>query len=234
MQAPIDTSSPSLARAYDYLLGGRANFAADRALAGRLQALYPRVSEVLSLSRTHTTAAVLHLSSTGVSQFIDIGAGLPTRPAVHEAALRGRRDARVIYVDRDPAVVSHAAALLPTGARAIEGDLAEPEALLWTLRPLIDFSRPCCIVLSLVLQALDPALAQAVTGVLTTALAPGSYLIVSCGAGEAGRLPDTVSGAGLSADEFHSLFAGLDLLPQVPGAVAPDPGLLLFGIGRTP
>lgn len=233
MQA-IDTSSPSLARAYDYLLGGRANFAADRALADRLQALYPRIRELLSSARTHTETAVIHLSRSGVDQFVDIGAGLPTRPAVHEAALRHQRGAAVVYIDRDPTVVSHAAALLPAGVRVIHGDLAEPEALLWDLGPLVDFSRPACLVLSLVLQALDPGLARAVTGILVKALAPGSYAVLSCGAGEAGRLPDAVSGAGLPPEGFGLFLAGLDVLPPVPGAGPADPGLLHFGIGRKP
>jgi hypothetical protein len=230
----IDTASPSLARAYDYLLGGRANFAADRALADRLQARYPRIRELLSEARTHTATAVLHLSRSGVDQFVDIGAGLPTRPAVHQAALRHRREASVVYVDRDPTVVSHAAALLPAGIRVIEGDLAEPEALLWDLGSLVDFSRPACLVLSLVLQALDPGLARAVTGVLVKALAPGSHLVLACGAGEAGRLPDAVSGAGLTLEGFGSFLAGLDALPAVPGTGPVDPGLLHFGIGRKP
>jgi len=169
-----------------------------------------------------------------VDQFVDIGAGLPTRPAVHEAALRHQRGAAVVYIDRDPTVVSHAAALLPAGVRVIHGDLAEPEALLWDLGPLVDFSRPACLVLSLVLQALDPGLARAVTGILVKALAPGSYAVLSCGAGEAGRLPDAVSGAGLPPEGFGLFFAGLDVLPPAPGAGPADPGLLHFGIGRKP
>lgn len=233
MQA-IDTSSPSLARAYDYLLGGRANFAADRALAGRLQGLYPRIRELLSSARTHTATAVLHLSRSGVDQFVDIGAGLPTRPAVHEAALRHQRGAAVVYIDRDPVVVSHARALLPARIRVIQGDLAEPEALLWDLGPLVDLSRPACLVLSLVLQALDPGLAQAVTGVLVKALAPGSCLVLACGAGDAGRLPDAISGAGLMPEGFGSFLVGLDVLPPAPGAGPVDPGLLHFAIGRKP
>jgi hypothetical protein len=226
----VDTSTPSLARAYDHLLGGRANFAADRSLAARLSQLYPRTSALLSLSRTYTATAVAACAAGGVAQFIDVGCGLPTSPAVHEAALRARREARVVYVDRDPAVVAHAAALVPRTVRVIEGDLAEPEALLWSMRPLLDLSRPACLVLALVVQALpDAGLARAVVDVLVRGLAPGSCLIMTAGHGDDGRLPDGVTGASLAERDFESFFAGLDLLP--PGVEA---GLVLRCTGRKP
>ena len=248
----VDTSSPSLARAYDYLLGGRANFTADRALGGRLRALYPATSQVLSLSRAFLASSVADLAREGVDQFIDIGCGLPTRPAVHEAVLRARPGARVVYVDRDPAVVAHATALLspvppPGQVRFIAGDLAEPEAVCWALRPLVDLTRPACLSLALVVQALEPGLARAVVGVLIRALAPGSHVILTCGHGAAGRLPDTISGAGLEAQDAAAFLAGLDIRPpgveqlprlhRNPGA-APEasdqPGLVLCAVGRKP
>jgi hypothetical protein len=216
----VDTSTPSLARAYDYLLGGRANFTADRALAGRLRPLYPAASQVLSLSRAFVASSVADLARDGIDQFIDIGCGLPTRPSIHEAALRARPGARVAYVDRDPGVVSHAAALLsriprPAQVRVIEGDLAEPEALAWSLRPFVDLARPACLTLALVVQALDPGLARAVAGVLIRELAPGSYVVFTCGHGAAGRLPDAASSAGLEARDVTAFLAGLD--PLAPG-----------------
>jgi len=240
----IDTSTPTLARAYDYLLGGRAHFAADRSLAGRVQDMYPHARTLLSLSRTFRASAAASLAGGDVSQFIDVGCGLPTAPATHQSALSARRDARVVYVDRDPAVVSHVAALLPpvrppAQVRVIEGDLAEPEALLWSLRAALDLSRPACLVLGLVLQVLDLGTARAVVGVLTRALAPGSYVIVTCGAGDAGRLPDAVSGAGLTRTDVESFLAGLEL--QEPGvrlepaeSGSAEPGLLLCAVGRKP
>jgi hypothetical protein len=240
----IDTSTPTLARAYDYLLGGRANFAADRGLAGRLQDMYPQARTLLSLSRTFHAAAASSLARSGVSQFIDVGCGLPTTPATHEAVLGARPDARVVYVDREPAVVSHAAALLPAVrppalVRVIEGDLAEPEALLWSLRPVLDFTRPVCLVLGLVLQVLDPGTARAVVWVLTRGLAPGSYVVVTCGDGDAGRLPDAAGGSGLTAQDVESFLAGLEV--QAPGvrlepaeSGSAGPGLVLCAIGRKP
>jgi O-methyltransferase involved in polyketide biosynthesis len=240
----IDTSTPTLARAYDYLLGGRANFSADRGLAGRLQDMYPRTRTLLSLSRTFHATAAASLAGSGVSQFIDVGCGLPTAPATHQAVLSACRDARVVYVDRDPAVVSHVAALLPAvrppaRVRVIEGDLAEPEALLWSLRPALDFTRPVCLVLGLVLQVLDPGTARAVVWVLTRELAPGSYVVVTCGAGDAGRLPDAVAGRGLTASDVESFLGGLEV--QAPGvrlepaeSGSAEPGLLLCAVGRKP
>jgi SAM-dependent methyltransferase len=240
----IDTSTPTLARAYDYLLGGRANFAADRGLAGRVQEMYPRARTLLSLSRTFQATAAASLARSGVTQFIDVGCGLPTAPATHEAARGAGAAARVVYVDRDPAVVAHAAALLPpvrppAQLRVIEGDLAEPEALLWSLRPVLDFTRPACLVLGLVLQVLDSGTARAVVTVLTRALVPGSYVIVTCGAGDAGRLPDAVAGTGLTEQDVESFLAGLEV--QAPGvrlepaeSGSAEPGLLLCAVGRKP
>lgn len=226
----VDTSTPSLARAYDHLLGGRANFAADRSLAARLNQLYPRTPALLSLSRAYTATAVAACAAGGVAQFIDVGCGLPTSPAVHEAALGARREARVVYVDRDPAVVAHAAALVPPPVRVIEGDLAEPEALLWSMRPLLDLSRPACLVLALAVQALpDLGLARAVVDVLVRGLAPGSHLIMTAGHGDDGRLPDAATRASMAERDFEYFFTGLDLLP--PGIEA---GLVLRGTGRKP
>jgi hypothetical protein len=223
----LDISTPNIARAYDYLLGGGANFAADRALAGRLQTLYPRTRELLLSSRTYLADSIGYVARQGVDQYLDVGSGLPTRPNTHETARRILPLARVVYVDSDPAVVRHANSLVPSGVRFLEGDLAEPEALLGALPGLVDLSRPACLVLTMVLQVLDLGTARAVAGVLVRALAPGSYLVLSVGAGEDGRLPDAVSPGGFTAEDVTSFFGGLDLVP--PGIHQGD---LLCGIGR--
>ncbi len=224
----LDTSTPNLARAYDYLLGGEGNFAADRALAGRLLPLYPGLPDLLSASRAYVAAAVTRIARQGVHQYLDIGAGLPTKPATHQAARAAIPAARVCYVDRDPEVIAHARPLLPAGVRFLHGDLAEPEALLAeiTAGRLIDLTRPVCLVLGLVLQTLEPGTARAVVGVLVRAVPPGSYLVLTAGAGEAGRLPDSIAPAGFTEPDMASFFAGLDLLP--PGIEA---GEVLRGIG---
>jgi S-adenosyl methyltransferase len=221
----LDTSAPNLARAYDYLLGGGANFAADRSLAGRLTALYPRAPELLSLSRTFLADSLSGIASQGVGQYVDVGAGLPTRPSTHSVVLGAVRGARVVYVDNDPVVVQHAAALIPPGVRAVEGELSEPEALLG----LLDLSRPSCLILTMVLQVLDPGTARAVVGVLVRALAPGSFVVISVGAGEEGRLPDAVAPGGFTPEDMTSFFAGLELVP--PG-IQPGPVLCATGVKR--
>jgi hypothetical protein len=118
-------------------------------------------------------------------------------------------------VDRDPAVIAHGSALVPAGVRYVQGDLAEPEAILASgdLTGFIDFSRPACLVLTLVLHVLDPGTARAVVGVLVRALAPGSYLVVTAGAGESVALPESVWPGKFTADDLASFFAGLDQVP---------------------
>lgn len=237
----MDARTPNLARAYDYLLGGSANFTADRALAGRLLTLCPGTRDLLSISRTHLADSVAQAARGGVDQFVDIGSGLPTWPSVHEAARGQLPGARVVYVDRDPAVVAHAAPGVPAGVRVIEGDLAEPEALLWALRPLADLARPACLVLAMVLQTLEVGTARAVTGVLIRALAPGSRVVITIGEGDSGRLPDAAGAQALSAADMESFLGGLDPLP--PGVrrmtvagndLAGDDLAVLCAVGRKP
>ena len=226
----LDTRTPSVARAYDYLLGGEASFAADRALAGQLTALYPRLADVLISSRTQAADAVARIARQGVDQYLDVGSGLPTRPSTHAAARTALPAARVVYVDRDPAVVAHVIDLVPPGVRYCGGDLTEPEALLDTLTGVIDFARPVCLVLALVVQALEPGTARAVVGVLAKALPPGSYLVATVGAGDAGRLPDSVWPAAAAEADLAAYFGGLDLLPPGIGRH----GDVLCGVGLKP
>ena len=242
----LETSTPCLARACDYLLGGGASFAADRALAQRLMRMYPGLRTVLSASRRFAADAVAQVAGGGVDQYLDICAGLPTSPAPHETARAVHPAARFAYVDRDPAVVQHARALVPAGVRYLQGDLAEPEAILASgdLAGFIDFSRPVCLSLTLALQVLDPGTARAVCGVLLRALAPGSYLIATAAAGES-ALPDFTWSGRFTADDLASFFSGLDLVPPgvrlgpgQPGAGQPDPaqraGGALCAVGVKP
>ena len=225
----LDTSVPNLARAYDCLLGGGANFAADRSLAERVKELYPAAAEILSLSRTYQAASLASMANVGVAQYVDVGSGLPTRPSTHAVVRKIVPGARVAYVDRDPAVTGHLASLIPPGARAFEGDLAEPEALLDALGGFIDFTRPVGLVLAMVLQVLEPPTARAVAGVLIRALPPGSHVLITAGAGERGRLPDAVAPEGYEAADIAGFLAGLELLPPGIGQ-----GPILTATGRKP
>ncbi len=230
----LDTSTPSLARACDYLLGGNASFAADRALALRLEGLYPGLRPVLSSSRGFAAQAIAQIARGGVLQYLDLCSGLPTRPATHEAARAAQPSARVAYVDRDPTVVEHGRALVPAGVRYVAGDLAEPEAILASgdLAGFIDFSRPACLIVTLALQVLDPGTARAVCGVLVRALAPGSYLVATAATGES-ALPDFSWSGGFTAEDLASFFTGLELLPPgvLPGHGQPG-ALCAVGVKR--
>jgi SAM-dependent methyltransferase len=216
----LDTAAPSLARAWDYLLGGGASFAADRSLAKRLEALHPGLRELLAASRAYAARQVTTIARAGVDQYLDLGAGLPTRPSTHQAVRAIRPGARVAYVDRDPAVVEHGRALVPAGVRYVQGELAEPEAILSSgdLAGFIDFTRPVCLVATLALHVLDPGTARAVTTVLLRAVAPDSYLVCTLAPARSGGLPESVWQDTATPADLAALFAGLDLLP--PGVHA--------------
>jgi SAM-dependent methyltransferase len=199
-------------------------------MALRLEALYPEIREVLFSSRTYAADSITRIARTGVDQYLDVGSGLPTRPSAHETARVVVPAARVAYVDRDRAVTEHGRALVPAGVRFVEGDLAEPEAILASgdLAGFLDFSRPACLVLTLVVHVLDPGTARAVVGVLVRALAPGSYLVMTAAAEPSG-LPESVWPGHFTADDLGSFFAGLDLVP--PGV---KPGNVICATGVKP
>src|SRR3954452_19684747 len=181
----VDTSVPNIARMYDYYLGGKDNFQADRVAAEEIIRLVPAARTEAMTNRQFLRLAVRYLSmDAGISQFLDIGVGLPTQGAVHEVAREVSDGARVAYVDYDPVVVSHANALLtqPDRSVAVRGDLREPAALLAdpVIRGHLDFSRPVAVFLLAILHFVsagdDPA---QIIATIRDALAPGSYLVVS-------------------------------------------------------
>ena len=130
--AGFDPSTPNMARVYDYWLGGKDHYAADRAEGDRLLEIYPQLADLVQENRAFIIRAVTMAADLGISQFIDLGAGLPASPAVHQAARKVMPEARVAYVDTDPVVLSHARALLATsdGVTAAEADLHDPAAVL--------------------------------------------------------------------------------------------------------
>lgn len=113
--AGLDTTTPNVARIYDYLLGGKDNFAADRAAAGQLLAVIPDVAAIAADNRAFLGRAVRYLTGQGIRQFLDLGSGLPTRSNVHEVARQDAAGTRVVYVDYDPVVALHGKALLAPG-----------------------------------------------------------------------------------------------------------------------
>ena len=233
--APIElnTHLPHPARIYDYLLGGKTNFAADREMAELALSHMPELQVGARANRRFMVRAVRFLAGTGVRQFVDIGAGVPTSPNVHEVAQAVAPDARVVYVDNDPIVLVHGRALLagpgPGATAVVHADLRDTVALLGhpELTNVIDFDQPVAIllvaVLHLILDADDPG---GIVARMMEPAAPGSYLVLSHGARDLNEergaaLRKAISSHGtLSArrhEEVLRFFDGLDLVE--PGLV---------------
>ncbi|MBX6382341.1 MAG: SAM-dependent methyltransferase [Microbispora sp.] len=178
----IDVTVPSVARIYDYLLGGKDNFAVDRAAAEKLLELTPNAREGVRANRRFIRRAVTFMAREGIRQFLDIGAGLPTQENVHQVALREAPDSRVVYVDNDPTVLAHGRALLDGDGQTIvvDGDLREPEAILADPRinEHIDFGKPVGLLMVAVLHFI-PENAERIVATLRDRLAPGSAMALS-------------------------------------------------------
>jgi O-methyltransferase involved in polyketide biosynthesis len=220
--AGFDPSTPNMARVYDYWLGGKDHYAADRAEGDRLLEIYPQLADLVQENRAFIIRAVTMAADLGISQFIDLGAGLPASPAVHQAVRKVMPEARVAYVDTDPVVLSHARALLATsdGVTAAEADLRDPAAVLGHphLRAVIDPARPVCIILGAVLHFMGADAACAVTAGYVSLMAPGSYLIISCASLDDPELAKQLSAEYTSAtwhnhpaEVVESFFGGLEL-----------------------
>ena len=236
LPSEVDTSRPHPARMYDYFLGGKNHFAADRETAEKVLATAPTTRISARENRAFLGRAVRYLvAEAGIRQFLDIGTGLPTANNVHEVAQAVEPSARVVYADNDPLVLAHARALLtssPEGRTAyIQADLRDPAAILSspTVREVLDFSQPVALILVAVLHFVhDEFKPAAAIATLLDALPPGSYLAASHVTGEhlpaeAAATTRTYRSSGVplqvrDSDEFAALaFSGLELVP--PGVV---------------
>ncbi|QFZ21640.1 SAM-dependent methyltransferase [Saccharothrix syringae] len=230
----IDTTVPSVARSYDYLLGGAHNLAVDRAMAEKVVAALPGTRDLVRLNRAFLRRAVTHLVGCGVRQFLDIGSGIPTVGNVHEVAQAADPRCRVVYVDKDPVAVAHGRLLLADdpNSTAVQADLRDPDDLLG--RPevtgMLDLDEPVALLLLLVVHFLTP---EERPGELLARyrdrLAPGSFMVVSHGTAD-GR-PEIMRQAAdqvrrsrsrdnlvyRSRAEVHALFDGYELVE--PGVV---------------
>lgn len=232
----IDTSRPHPARMYDYYIGGKNHFAADRAVADRALASWSAGRIGLRENRRFLGRVVRFLAAeAGIRQFLDIGSGLPTSANVHEIAQAVDPSCRVVYVDNDPMVLAHARALLasaPEGRTAyIQADLRSPLDILSSpvARSVLDFSQPVALILIAVLHFLrDEDKPEAVISTLLDALPSGSYLAAShmtlehapeaVGGGQRAYLEAGIPMHARDCDEFAPLaFSGLELVP--PGVV---------------
>lgn len=236
---------PNVARIYDYYLGGRENFQVDRTAAEELARIAPGANDAARDNRAFMHRVVRFLADQGISQFLDIGSGMPGMPgmpgatSVLDVARRVNPDARVAYVDYDPVVVSHGLALLakPDQAIMVRADLRDPEMLVGhpSIRGHLDFRQPIGVLLLAVMHFVsdhdDPA---GITAILRDALAPGSYLAI--GHVTRDHLPRAMVSSGIAMfartsasiwprtmSHIRRLFDGLDLV---------DPGLVPLHIWR--
>ena len=243
LMTPLDVTKPNIARMYDYWLGGKDNFEADREAAEAIRQRRPNIAEQALDNKKFQTRAITYVAGHGVRQFLDIGSGLPTSPvrgegaaplwlATHQAARAVIPGAMVGYVDYDPVAVAHSQALLASGSRqvvAVGGDMGDPEAIL--IHPGIrqagfSLDAPACVILCCVLHFLDAGTAHDVVASFARALAPGSYLIISIGwaKGQDGhdfaRTYNAQDGSRIyahSRDDITAMFDGTDLVS--PGIV---------------
>jgi S-adenosyl methyltransferase len=232
---PFDTSVAHMARVYNYWLGGKDNFAADREAGDLAMAAYPNTVASVRANRAFLARSVRYLAAgAGIRQFLDIGTGIPTENNTHEVAQGIAPGARIVYVDNDPIVLTHARALLtsnPAGATAyIDADLRDTEAILAQAAGTLDFSQPIAIMLIAILHLIgDDDSPHAIVRRLMDAVPPGSYLALSHVASDIDDEPTDEIGRRLnqrmahqvlfrSRPEVSRLFDGLELLE--PGVVA--------------
>jgi hypothetical protein len=209
----INTSVPNPARIYDYLLGGKDNYPADREVADQVVAIAPVARDVVQDNRAFLRRAVRFLTrEAGIRQFIDLGSGLPTQGNVHEIAQAIAPEARVVYVDNDAMVVTHSRALLAgDNTLAVQADLREPGATLGhpEVRELIDFDQPIALLLVAILHFLpDDQDPLGIVARFREALPAGSYLAISHGTRDVPARPD------MSAEAMSEMGARVERLYQ--------------------
>jgi O-methyltransferase involved in polyketide biosynthesis len=211
----FDAAVPSPARVYDFLLGGRDNFAADRELADRLSRLVPHIRDIVQENKRFLARAVAWVAEQGVGQFIDLGCGLPTSPSTHEVARTVNPKASVTYVDNDPVVVNHLVTV--PAVSVMEGDFRDVDAIL----ARVDTETPACLVVGCILHFFPAAEAAGLLARYAAPLAPGSYLIVSviCPVGAQGERGQqlysdvAVRHYSHSAHEIAAFCSDLELVP---------------------
>jgi hypothetical protein len=259
-QADVDTGVAHIARVYNYWLGGKDNFTADREAAEVVIASYPTVLASVRAQREFLGRAVSYLArEAGIRQFLDIGTGLPSASNTHEVAQQAAPQSRIVYVDNDPIVLAHARALLassPQGATAyLDADLRDTGPILAEAASLLDFDEPVAVMLIGILHCIpdsdDPV---GIVNRLLAAVPPGSYLVIAHPAGDIHARQ-----IGTAANQLNQMMAapvtlrthagvarffdGLDLIE--PGlvqlhrwrAVPADPGVELAnygGVARKP
>ncbi|MFI7642105.1 SAM-dependent methyltransferase [Nonomuraea sp. NPDC049400] len=235
----VDPHIPNAARMYDYFLGGKDNFKADRELAELVLSVVPETRDGTRENRALIGRFVRYLCEQGITQFLDLGSGLPAQENVHEVALRHTPDARVVYVDSDPVVATHGRALLadPERVAMVLGDVRRPKEILShpEVRGLLDFDRPVALLMMFLLHLIpdedDP---HGFVAAYRDALAPGSYLAIShVGSDSHSSLTERVSQfyerANLPfrprpGEEISAFFGDFEFIPPgyLANGIAPD------------
>jgi hypothetical protein len=230
----LNTGVPQTARIWNYWLGGRDNFPADRQVGDQILEAFPAIVENARASRAFLARVVRYLAGeAGVRQFLDIGTGLPTANNTHEVAQAVAPESRIVYVDNDPIVLTHARALLtssPEGATAyVDADLRDPDKVLQEAARTLDFSQPVALMLMGILGHIaDDDEARSIVKRLVDAVPSGSYLTLNDGTDTS---PEVVEAARIwnesanptyhlrSPDRIARFFDGLELVE--PGVVSP-------------
>jgi hypothetical protein len=252
----LDTSVAHSARVYDYWLGGKDNFAADREAGDKVIAIRPAIRSDVQENRAFLRRAVRFLATdAGVRQFLDIGTGLPSAGNTHEVAQDAAPESRVVYVDNDPMVLAHARALLtgtPGTTAYLSADLREPAKILQAAADTLDFAQPVAVMLVAVLHHITDAEGPAgLIAALTAAVPAGSYLVISHPAADVQA--DAVAKVATqynqnvvtgqtrrTQEQVAAFFGGLELLPPGvvetpqwrPGKPAPGSVPMWAGVGR--
>ncbi|XVS65735.1 SAM-dependent methyltransferase [Actinosynnema sp. CA-299493] len=178
----IDLTRPSAARVYDYYLGGAHNFAVDREMAEQAMSMWPELPLIMQANRAFLRRAVQFCVRRGVTQFLDLGSGIPTVGNVHEVAREADPAARVVYVDNDPIAVTYSRTILGDDSRTtvIQEDLRHPDEVLAVpeVADMLDFDQPIAVMMVAVLHFVQDDPAKIITA-YRDAVAPGSYLVIS-------------------------------------------------------
>ncbi|MEU7145800.1 SAM-dependent methyltransferase [Nocardia sp. NPDC046473] len=234
----IDLDRPSASRVYDYFVGGMHNFEIDRMLARQIEEFTPGVGETMRANRDLLRRCVRFLVDAGITQFLDIGSGIPTVGNVHEVAQAVNPAARVVYVDIDPVAVAHSQAILDGNPAAVvvQADIGQPDTILADpqVAQLLDFDQPVAVLLLGVLHFVaDDADPAGCVARLRDAIAPGSYLAITHATAD-GQPAEVLEAQKLSGrtsteivlrakPEIAEFFAGWTLL---------DPGLVHLPLWR--
>ncbi|WP_084530873.1 SAM-dependent methyltransferase [Nocardia miyunensis] len=242
---PVEMKKAHSARMYDYYLGGKDNFQCDRTAAEQVERAFPTIKLCARVNRAFMHRATRYLAAEhGIRQFLDIGTGIPTQPNLHQVAQAVAPEARVVYADFDPLVLTHARALMagtPEGETAyIQADVTDPNSILTApeLASTLDLTKPVALSLIALLHFVqdDEHDAYGIVSTLLDALAPGSFLVMThlspdFNPVQVAGIVDAYRGNGLSLQartnaEFARFFNGLDVIePGITGSHRwrPDP-----------